>query len=276
MNPLDHARLADALLPAVLAAARIEMRHYLAGVTVELKPDDSPVTAADREAEAVLIDGIWRAARGVPVVAEESAALNAAPPPGAAYFLVDPLDGTREFASRCEEFTINVGLVAGDAPAFGLIYAPALSALCVTLGPERAVETRIAPDAEGISLADCALTEMRAREPDLNALVALESRSHRNVATDEFLARYRIQHVKRAGSSLKFCLIARGEADLYARLGATREWDTAAGHAILSAAGGTVTTVDGAPLAYRKLDQAYLNPHFVAWGRRPLPPVDRH
>jgi len=275
MKPLDHAKLADALLPAVLAAGRIEMRHYAAGVAVELKPDASPVTAADREAEAVLLDGIRRAAPGVAVIAEESAALYAAPAPGASFFLVDPLDGTREFASRCGEFTINIGLIVGGAPAFGLIYAPALSALYVTLAPRRAVETRIAPDAEGMSLADCALTEMRTREPEPDALLALESRSHRTEATEAFLARYRIANVKCAGSSLKFCLIARGEADFYARLGPTREWDTAAGHAVLSAAGGTVTTVDGTPLTYRKLEQSYLNPHFVAWGRRPLPPVER-
>jgi 3'(2'), 5'-bisphosphate nucleotidase len=211
----------------------------------------------------------------VPVIAEESAALAATPSPGTPFFLVDPLDGTRELASRCEEFTINIGLVVGDAPSFGLIYAPALGALFVTLGPGHAVETRIAPDAEGISLADCALTELRTRAPDPKALIALESRSHRNVATEQFLARYQVAQVKYAGSSLKFCMIARGEADFYARLGPTREWDTAAGHAILLAAGGTVTTVDGTPLAYRKPEQFYANPHFVAWGRQPLRPLER-
>jgi 3'(2'), 5'-bisphosphate nucleotidase len=275
MKPLDHAALADALLPAVLAAGRIEMRHFAAGVAVAFKPDASPVTAADTEAEAVLLDGLWRAARGVPVIAEESATLGVAPACGASYFLVDPLDGTREFAKRRQEFTINIGLVVGEAPAFGLIYAPALQALYVTLGTGRAVETRIAPDAEGLSLTDCTLAEIRTREPDPGALVALESRSHRTEETDSFLARYRVAHVKYAGSSLKFCLIARGEADFYARLGPTREWDTAAGHAILSAAGGTVTTVDGAPLQYSKSEQGFLNPHFEAWGRRPLPPIER-
>jgi 3'(2'), 5'-bisphosphate nucleotidase len=274
MKPLDHAKLADALLPAVLAAGRLEMRHFAAGVAVAYKPDTSPVTAADTEAEAVLLDGLRRAARDVPVIAEESAALNAMPARDTPFFLVDPLDGTREFAARCGEFTINIGLIVGAAPAFGLIYAPALGALFVTLGPGRAVETRIAPDAEGMSLADCALSEIRTRAPDPNALVALESRSHRTEATDAFLARYRVAHVKCVGSSLKFCLIARGEADFYARLGPTREWDTAAGHAILAAAGGTVTAIDGAPLAYRKTDRDYLNPHFVAWGGRPLPPTD--
>jgi 3'(2'), 5'-bisphosphate nucleotidase len=271
MRPLDHLRLASALLPSVLAAGRIEMRHFAAGVEVERKPDTSPVTAADREAEAVLLEGLWHAARGVPVIAEESASLVATPEPGTAFFLVDPLDGTREFVARSGEFTINIGFVVDGVPAFGLIYAPALQALFVTVGPERAVETRIAPESEQTSLEDCALAEIRTRVPDLDALVALESRSHRNEATEAFLARYKIASARRVGSSLKFCLIARGEADFYPRLGPTREWDTAAGHAILKAAGGTVTTIDGFPLAYRKTGEAYLNPPFVAWGRGPLP-----
>jgi len=275
MKSLDHAKLAEALLPSVLAAGRIEMRHFAAGVDVEIKPDASPVTAADREAEAVLLEGLSRAARGVPVIAEESVGKASPPAPGAAYFLVDPLDGTREFASRREEFTINIGLVVGAAPAFGMIYAPALRALYVTLEPGVAVEARIAPDSEGISIAECALSPLRTREPDPNALVALESRSHRNKAAEDFFARFGVAHVKCAGSSLKFCMIARGEADFYARLGPTREWDTAAGHAVLTAAGGTVTTVDGTPLAYGKSAQSYLNPHFVAWGRQPLRPIRR-
>ena len=202
IRPLDHALLADALLPAVLEAGRIEMRHYEAGVEVERKADSSPVTAADREAEAVLLAGLWRAAPGVPVIAEEGASSGIFPAQATAFFLVDPLDGTREFASRCGEFTVNVALVVGKVPVFGIIYAPALEALYVTLGPGRAVETRIAPDASARSLADCALTELRTREPDVAALIALESRSHRTQATGDFLARYRIAEIKRAGSSL--------------------------------------------------------------------------
>jgi 3'(2'), 5'-bisphosphate nucleotidase len=272
MRPLDHALLADALLPAVLAAGRIEMGHYASGVAVETKADTSPVTVADREAEAVLLDGLWRAARGVPVVAEESMALGIVPARGTTFFLVDPLDGTREFINRVGEFTVNIGLVIGEAPVFGIIYAPALELLYVTLGPERAVETRVAPDARVKSFHDCTLAEMRTREPDVGALVALESRSHRTSATEAFLAGYAIAGSRRAGSSLKFCLIARGEADFYPRLGPTKEWDTAAGQAILAAAGGVVATLSGAPLQYGKADRDYLNPDFVAWGRRPLAP----
>ncbi len=272
MRTVERVKFADALLPAVLAAGRIEMRHYTAGVEVERKADTSPVTAADREAEAVILDGLWRAARGIPVVAEESMSLGAAPACGATFFLVDPLDGTREFIDRSGEFTVNIGLVVGEAPVFGMIYAPALELLYVTLSPDRAVETRLAPDSAVTSLADCALTELRTREPDLEGLMALESRSHRTSATETFLTRYPIAGSWKAGSSLKFCIIARGDADLYPRLGPTKEWDTAAGQAILSAAGGIVTTLDGTTLGYGKADRDYLNPDFVAWGRKFLAP----
>jgi 3'(2'), 5'-bisphosphate nucleotidase len=272
MRSVEIVKLADALLPAVLAAGRIEMRHYTAGVEVERKADSSPVTAADREAEAVILEGLWSAARGIPVVAEESMSLGAAPAGGTTFFLVDPLDGTREFIDKSGEFTINIGLIVGEAPMFGMIYAPALELLYVTLGSDCAVETRLAPDSSATCLADCALSELRTREPDLKALMALESRSHRTSATESFLTRYPIADSRKAGSSLKFCIIARGDADLYPRLGPTKEWDTAAGQAILAAAGGVVTTLDGASLGYGKVDRDYLNPDFVAWGRRFLAP----
>jgi len=271
MRSLDHAWLADALLAGVLAAGRIEMRHYSAGVAVESKADASPVTAADREAEEVLLEALARAAPGVPVVAEERAAEGLVPVTGDAFFLVDPLDGTREFIEHCGEFTINIGLVIGQRPAFGIVYAPALEMLYATAGASRAVEARVSPGAQVRGLADCIRSDIRSREPDVGALVAIESRSHRNEATEAFLAGYPIADSSRSGSSLKFCIIARGDADLYPRLGETSEWDTAAGHAILEAAGGTVTTLDEAPLCYGKADRGFLNPPFVAWGRRPLP-----
>ncbi|HEY7669315.1 MAG TPA: inositol monophosphatase family protein, partial [Hyphomicrobium sp.] len=153
---------------------------------------------------------------------------------------------------------------------FGIIYAPALGRLFATLGPDEAVETDIAPDAKDARLDACRLTRLSTRAPDPKALVAFASRSHATESTEAFLARLPIAETRKASSSLKFCLIARGEADLYARLGQTSEWDTAAGHAILAAAGGSVTTVDGAPLRYAKREAGFANPHFVAWGRRSL------
>jgi len=270
MSTMDYRRLLDQLLPSVLAAGRIEMRHFAAGVAVETKADATPVTAADHEAEAVLLKELAGAAPGVPVIAEEAVAAGTIPAIGTAFFLVDPLDGTRAFIKRSPEFTINIGLVEGNRPVFGIIYAPALELLFATLQPDEAVETRIAPDAEGVRLEDCSLKRLHTRAPDSQALVAFASRSHAAESTDAFLKRLAITEKRKASSSLKFCLIARGEADLYARLGQTSEWDTAAGDAILVAAGGCVTTVDGQPLLYGKRAQGFANPNFVAWGRTPL------
>ncbi|MCK5496445.1 MAG: 3'(2'),5'-bisphosphate nucleotidase CysQ [Hyphomicrobium sp.] len=262
--------LLEALLPVVLAAGRIEMNYFDAGVEVQTKADATPVTVADHEAEVVLVDGLNKVAPGVPVIAEESVAAGKVPETGSEFFLVDPLDGTRAFIANKPDFTINIGLVRDNQPIFGIIYAPALGKFFATLSPEDAVEADIAPDSQGERLSDYTFRPLHARDPDPNALVAFTSRSHAAHDTDEFLNRLPITETKKASSSLKFCLIARGEADLYARLGQTSEWDTAAGQAILTAAGGSVTTLDGAPLAYGKRGDGYINPHFVAWARGPL------
>ncbi len=269
MTTFDFPALAAKLLPAVLAAGAAQLRYYTVDIAVEMKADASPVTIADRESEALLLEGLWHAARGVPIVAEESIALGHRPPKEATYFLVDPLDGTREYVKRLGEFTVNIGLVVGNEPVFGMIYAPALGDLYVTLGEGRAVEAHIASDEPSPDMARCEFRELHTRAPDLSALTVLESRSHRTAATEAFLARYAISEVKRGGSSLKFCRIARGEADLYVRLGPTCEWDTAAGQAIVEAAGGAVTDLDGHRLGYGKHDATYENPSFVAWGRAP-------
>ncbi|HEX2840252.1 3'(2'),5'-bisphosphate nucleotidase CysQ [Hyphomicrobium sp.] len=272
MRTIDFPTLAENLLPAVIAAGVAQMRLYDRGVKVTEKADSSPVTAADREAEALILDGLWHTARGVPVVAEESMALGEVPPRGSTFFLVDPLDGTREFLARNGEFTINIGLVVGTAPVFGMIYAPALGALYVTMGKGYAVEAHIPLQSTNLKLSQTPLRELRTRSPDIEALTVLESRSHRTAETEDFLKRYAVTEVKRAGSSLKFCRIARGDADFYVRLGPTKEWDTAAGQAILEAAGGTVTTLEGVPLTCGNADADYFNPHFVAWGRKPIAP----
>jgi 3'(2'), 5'-bisphosphate nucleotidase len=271
MTPLEHERLARALLPSVLEAGAIEMHYYRSGVAIERKADASPVTAADREAEAVLLAALARIAPGVPVVAEEAVARDAAPRISDAFFLVDPLDGTREFVNQRDEFTVNVALVHSGKPVFGIVFAPALGDLCVTLGPARAGHAHVAAvtaaDAAAIDFAD-----IRTRQPDRQALIAVASRSHYAAEADRFLARYHVARRRNAGSSLKFCLLARGEADIYPRIGPTMEWDTAAGHAVLAAAGGSVTELDGAPLVYGKADKGFLNPGFVAWGTpRPFP-----
>ncbi len=270
MRHEDHRLLLDALLASVLAAGRIEMAHFKAGVTVATKADTTPVTIADQEAEEVLLAGLHAAAPGVPVIAEEEVAAGRTPAIGERFFLVDPLDGTRAFIRNSPEFTVNIGLIEAGRPTFGIIYAPALSLLFATLDPEHAVEVALAP-ADAASLDGRELKPLHGRDPNPAALVAFASRSHAAESTDAFLKRLPIAEKRKASSSLKFCLIARGEADLYARLGETSEWDTAAGHAILGAAGGSVTTLDGKPLGYGKSEARFANPSFVAWGRTPLP-----
>jgi len=267
---LDNARLADELLGAALEAGAAIMAHRRRGFSVEAKADASPVTAADREAEEIILDALSRCAPGVPVIAEEAASRGEAPSVADAFFLVDPLDGTREFVAGGKDFTVNIGLIAGGVPRFGLIYAPALEQLYLTPGPSQAAELRIAPDARPAGLADVTLTPIRTREPDPDRLVAVASRSHRTPENDRFVADARIASCRSIGSSLKFCLVARGEADIYPRFGATSEWDTAAGHAIVLAAGGLVTAIGGGDLPYGKAATGYVNPSFVVWGRPSL------
>lgn len=271
----DHDRrgLAEALLPAVVEAGRIEMAYFDGAVAVERKSDASPVTAADRDAEAVLLAALAHVAPGIPVVAEEAVAAGNIPAIGDTFFLVDPLDGTREFIDRRPEFTINIGLVAGGQPSFGIVFAPASHRFYLGLGAGAAYQARLDPARSPATLAGCELQPIATRVPDTKALVVLDSRSHRSPETEAFLARYEVASTTHIGSSLKFCLIAAGEGDLYPRLGPTCEWDTAAAHAVLTAAGGSVTTLEGAPLAYGKAGARFLNPHFVAWGKRPLPPT---
>lgn len=271
---VDHDRqaLAEALLPAVIEAGRIEMGYFEGAVAVERKSDASPVTVADREAEAVLLAALARAAPAIPVVAEEEVSAGNIPAIGDTFFLVDPLDGTREFIDHRPEFTINIGLVAGGQPVFGIVYAPASHRFYLGLGTA-AYQTRLDPARGAASLAGCELQPIATRVPDTRALVVLDSRSHRSPETEAFLARYDVASTTHIGSSLKFCLIAAGEGDLYPRLGPTCEWDTAAAHAVLTASGGSVTTLDGAPLAYGKAGARFLNPHFVAWAKGPLPPA---
>ena len=252
-SPIDHRTLADALLASVLEAGAVEMRHYRAGVAVETKADDSPVTLADQEAEVILTAAIRKAAPGVPIVAEEAVAAGDMPVLGRRFFLV------------------NIALVEDGVPCFGIVYVPALGDLYVTIGKGACVYARVAPDSGVSSLAAAKAKAIHVRKPDPAALTAVASRSHLTPETETYLARFKIASRRDAGSSLKFCLIARGLADIYPRLGPTMAWDTAAGHAVLLAAGGLVTDIQGAALTYGTRTSGtpkdrLLNPHFVAWG----------
>lgn len=277
---IEHRSLSDRLVAAVIEAGAIEMKHYRAGVAVEAKSDESPVTAADREAEVVLLAALARVAPDIPVVAEESAEAGRIPDFRGTCFYVDPLDGTREFINHRDEFTVNIALVENGVPVFGMVYAPALGDLYATHGERLAVQAHIPAEAPFPGAAAIDYRRIEARLPDADALVAVASRSHLTPETEAFLARFTIGARRDAGSSLKFCLMARGEADIYPRLGPTMAWDTAAGHAVLKAAGGTVVRLDGSPLTYGLSTEGSVkdrlrNPHFVAWGRAPLHPKTR-
>lgn len=265
----DWDTLGLALLPAILAAGRLEMAYLAAGIVVEQKADKSPVTIADREAEAIIVARLTALFPAIAIIAEEAAAAGALPPPADTFFLVDALDGTRLYVRGKPEFTINVALIKNGQPQFGLIYAPALNELYMTRSSGRASVATVHPDANSQTHVLPQWRDIYTRAPDLTNLVAFNSRTSGG-ASGELLTALGVTDARPLGSSLKFCHIAAGLGDLYVRLGDTSEWDTAAGQAILEAAGGSVTGVDGQPLTYGHADRGYRNPHFVAWGRAPL------
>ncbi|SDO92140.1 3'(2'),5'-bisphosphate nucleotidase [Filomicrobium insigne] len=268
--------LAEALLPSVLAAGAKTMHYFRTGVETETKADGSPVTLADQAAEEILLEGLSRAAPGVPVVAEESMSAGKVPNLEDTFFLVDPLDGTREFINRRNEFTINIGLIRDKRPVFGIIFAPALSQLYLTLADDHAISAPLDPDAETCSLQG--LNADRMRTSALNAesgMTIVASRSHGSEALENWLADVDVAGRANIGSSLKFCLVAAGKADVYPRFGPTMEWDTAAGHAIATAAGGMVTQTDGSPFLYGKLEKGFLNPSFIVWNSEGNPLLSR-
>jgi 3'(2'), 5'-bisphosphate nucleotidase len=249
------------MILAALEAGRAAHDIYHRGFEVHAKADDSPVTAADHLAEEIILRHLARHAPTIPVVAEEQVAGGNVPQVAAEFFLVDPLDGTKEFIHRRGDFTVNIALIRAGLPALGVVYAPATGQLfAADVGAARAVRA-------GVDPADPVAAELRpihVRAIPAAGLTAVASRSHRTPETDAYLARYPIADLVAVGSSLKFCLVAAGEADLYPRLGPTMEWDTAAGHAVLSAAGGQVAAPDGRPLRYGK--PQFRNPWFVASG----------
>lgn len=265
----ELAGLADALLPSVLKAGRIVMRYFRQNPAVTTKAGGSPVTAADHEAELALLEALAVAVPGTAVVAEEMMEGRTAAPCGREFFLVDPLDGTRGFVEGHREFTINIGLIENRIPRFGVIYAPALSRLFVTLGPDTAVAANVSPDAAVTAIADLETRRLRTRPvQEGEPLKVCASRSHGRPGLEAWLKTVSVATVTRIASSLKFCWIAEGEADVYPRFGPTSEWDTAAGHAILAAAGGVVTCSDGGPLFYGKHETGFVNPPFIAAARR--------
>ncbi len=253
--------IARFLASIALAAGPAVMEEYRGGAEARAKQDGSPVTAADERAEAIIRERLIRSATPIPIVAEEATSAGQAIEIGERFILVDPLDGTREFVARNGEFTINIALVAGGVPIAGAVYAPALERLW--FGGENAYAC---PAPVGARLPDAASWRTLRARPAPEGLVALASRSHGDPATEAFLERLQVSERRSAGSSLKFCVIAEGEGDVYPRFAPTMEWDTAAGDAVLRAAGGVVLAVEGGPLVYGKIGTGLRNGGFVAWG----------
>jgi 3'(2'), 5'-bisphosphate nucleotidase len=201
---------------------------------------------------------------GLSAIAEEEVASGRITVIGRQFFLVDPLDGTKEFLNRNGEFTVNIGEILDGRPVRGVVFAPAKNRLFLGEESSGAFELVTEP---GVPPDFSQLRPIEARLEPADGLVAVASRSHRDYKTEEYLARFPVKEFVSAGSSLKFCLVAAGEADIYPRLGRTMEWDTAAGHAVLAAAGGNVLTIDGTPFVYGKTEEGFANPFFVARGR---------
>ncbi|WP_433990113.1 3'(2'),5'-bisphosphate nucleotidase CysQ (plasmid) [Pseudoseohaeicola sp. NH-UV-7] len=225
---------------------------------VKVKSDESPVTAADEAADAIISDGLRLAFPDMMLVTEEQAASHSAK--GDTFLIVDPLDGTKEFINRRGDFTVNIALVEKGVPTRGVVYAPAKDRMFFTRADGQSVEEQ-GPFKKD-SIGQC--SPISVSKPDNSALLVVASKSHRDQATDDYIGKYAVNDMKSAGSSLKFCLVATGEADLYPRVGRTMEWDTAAGHAVLKGAGGDVVRFeDHAPLMYGK--DGFANPFFIAY-----------
>jgi len=253
--------IARAIARATLAAGPAVMEEYAWEKGARSKADGSPVTAADERAEKIIHGWLERMAPSIPIVAEEACAAGGSLDGGTRFFLVDPLDGTREFLARNGEFTINVALVDRGAPVAGAVYAPASDRLWFAGETAFFCVVRVGGDLPEET--HWRRLRTRAAPP---RLVALASRSHCDPDTEAFLAELPIAERRSAGSSLKFCVIAEGEADVYPRFAPTMEWDTAAGDAVLRAAGGLVLDTGGRPLLYGKVSAGLRNGGFVAWG----------
>ena len=249
-------QLVQDLKPAVLDAGEAILNIRAKGFDVEEKGDTSPVTEADRAAEDILVKALKALVPNAVIVAEEMAAAGILPETlGSEFYLIDPLDGTKEFIRGGQDFTVNIGLIKDGVPIMGIVYAPAQNRLFTGVKGLGAFEEDTQNGEKN---------PIQIRQANENAIDAVASKSHRDEATNAFLEKFEINNLKSAGSSLKFCLVAAGEADIYPRFGPTMEWDTAAGQAVLEAAGGQTVHPDGSPYRYAK--QGFKNGPFIAIG----------
>ncbi|WP_231923273.1 3'(2'),5'-bisphosphate nucleotidase CysQ [Sphingobium cloacae] len=260
-------RIAAPLVAAAIEAGQAIMTIYDAGFSVEIKSDNSPVTQADAAGEKIILAALAQVAGDIPVIAEEEVAAGRIPRTDGTFFLVDPLDGTREFVQRRGDFTVNIALVEDRQPVFGIVYAPAKGRIFV--GDVRGNAAWSAPVSREGAIGRRAPIHVRDRPRDGLSVVA--SQSHNTPETDAYLDQFDVAERLSFGSSLKICVVAAGEADLYPRLAPTCEWDIGAGDAILRAAGGKLLAPDGAPMRYGK--DRFFNPGFVAAGDIDPPPI---
>lgn len=249
------------LLHLAQMASREIMAIYASDFAAKTKADLSPVTEADAKAERVILDGLAKHWPDIPVLAEEAASTGVMPVLGDEFFLVDPLDGTKEFISRNGEFTVNIARIEKGRPVAGVVYAPATRQMFWGSQNKGAAFASVAPDSH---LAKVEWKPIAVRKAPAEGLTVVASRSHMDDATTNYLNHCSVQKLASAGSSLKFCLVAMGAADLYPRFGRTMEWDTAAGQAVLEAAGGKVCLEDHSPLTYGKRARGFDNPPFIA------------
>lgn len=266
MTNIDLTKLSELLLPEVLEAGHLMMELRVHGFSVDTKTDNSPVTEADKKVEKNLIRILSKIEPDIPVVAEEEMANIITPHMLSTdtFFLLDPLDGTRDFCENRDDFTINIGLIQNGHPVFGLIYAPARSEIFLTVSENESLFSNVSPYQKISSLEKLNPQPIRVRTGGGKGLHALVSRSETNEVFAERIRKLGANKITGMSSAIKFCLIARGDADIYPRYGATHEWDTAAGHAILNSAGGAVVTMEGTPLTYGKSQNHFLNGPFVA------------
>lgn len=260
--------LFEAIIAAAIEAGKVVHTVYRGGFNVQHKADESPVTEADHAAEALILDKLRSAAPHIPVVAEEEVAAGRIPAVGREFFLVDPLDGTKEFIQKRGDFTVNIALIRDRTPVLGVVFAPAKASL---FAGNVSARSAFRSD-ENTDVAQRAPRRaIKVRPVPTSGVIAVSSRSHSTPETDSYLSLCKVTDRVSVGSSLKFCLLADGEADLYPRLGPTMEWDTAAGHAVLLAAGGSVWAPGGVPLLYGK--QGFRNTYFIASGTLVPPPL---
>lgn len=268
MSTNRDSQLFEAIVAAAIEAGRVVHTIYRGGFSVSQKADESPVTNADHAAEAIILERLRAVAPDIPIVAEEEVAAGRQPAVGKEFFLVDPLDGTKEFIQKRGDFTVNIALIRERVPVLGVVYAPAKSSL---FAGNVAAKSAFRSDQSTDSPEQAPRRPIRIRPVPGEGVTAVSSRSHSTPETDAYLAQCNVSDRVSIGSSLKFCLVASAEADLYPRLGPTMEWDTAAGHAVLSAAGGSVWAPGGAPLLYGK--PGFRNTFFIASGGLTPPPL---